>query len=350
MSKTDWDAIPEVRGEPNFNNLLAVLKCQMPNRPTLFEFFLNDRLYSRLATKPPTDDDFAHHHWIIEAFRRVGYDYATVAIPGFSFLDGWVLRPKLSSVSLNVGNVIHTREEFDRYTWPDPKSADYDILNRLADVLPKGLKLIPYSPDGVLENVTELVGYENLCIMIKEDPGLAYDIFEGVGSNLVQFFDKAARYDTVGACIVNDDWGFKTQTMFSPTDMRKFVFPWIRKIVEAIHTAGKPAILHSCGHFDRIISDIIDDLKFDGRHSYEDAIMPVEEAYERYHQHIAIMGGIDVNFICLSSPEDVYQRSKSMLDRSTSRGAYALGTGNSVPEYVPDSSYFAMIRAALDQR
>ena len=30
--------------------------------------------------------------------------------------------------------------------------------------------------------------------------------------------------------------------------------------------------------------------------------------------------------------------------------AYALGAGNSVPEYVPDENYFAMIRAALDLR
>ena len=29
---------------------------------------------------------------------------------------------------------------------------------------------------------------------------------------------------------------------------------------------------------------------------------------------------------------------------------YALGTGNSVPEYVPDDHYFAMIRACHDAR
>jgi hypothetical protein len=29
---------------------------------------------------------------------------------------------------------------------------------------------------------------------------------------------------------------------------------------------------------------------------------------------------------------------------------YALGTGNSVPEYIPDEKYFAMTRAALDER
>jgi len=36
-----------------------------------------------------------------------------------------------------------------------------------------------------------------------------------------------------------------------------------------------------------------------------------------------------------------------MLDRSARAGGYALGTGNSVPEYVPDANYFAMISAAI---
>jgi uroporphyrinogen decarboxylase len=121
------------------------------------------------------------------------------------------------------------------------------------------------------------------------------------------------------------------------------------------HRPGHPRrlqtdILHSCGHFSRIIEDVIQDMQFDGRHSYEDGIMPVEEAYELYHQRIAILGGIDVDFVCRASPEQVYRRSRSMLERAAGRGGYALGTGNSVPDYVPDSGYFAMLRAALDMR
>ena len=346
----NWNDLPVVRGKPRFENLLAVLYRQQPDRPTLFEFFLNDRLYARLASRPSEDSVFNRAHWIIEAFRNAGYDYADVLIPGFSFLEGKVSRPKLSSVSLNTGNIIHNRREFDRYQWPDPDLADYDLLMRLEDVLPQGMKLIPYSPDGVLENVTELVGFDNLCIMIKEEPQLAHDIFEGVGARLERYYEKAARFDSVGACIVNDDWGFKTQTMFSPNDMRKFVFPWIKRIVEVVHNAGKPVILHSCGHFSRIIDDITDILHIDARHSYEDEIMPVEQAYEQYHQRIAILGGIDVNFICQQPPEAVYQRSMAMVERVAGRGSYALGTGNSVPEYVPDTGYFAMVKAALDLR
>jgi uroporphyrinogen decarboxylase len=39
-----------------------------------------------------------------------------------------------------------------------------------------------------------------------------------------------------------------------------------------------------------------------------------------------------------------------MLERSASRGGYALGTGNSVPKYIPDEHYFAMISAATEAR
>ena len=212
------------------------------------------------------------------------------------------------------------------------------------------MKLIAYGPNGILENAIDLVGYEALCLMIYDDKQLVYDIFEQVGTRLVRYYELAARYECVGACISNDDWGFKTQTLLSPSDLRRFVFPWHKRIVATVHAAGKPVILHSCGFFFKIMGDIIDDIKFDGRHSYEDTIMPVEEAYEQYHDRIATLGGIDVDFVCRSTPEEVYARSAAMLERSAGRGGYALGTGNSVPDYVPDANYFAMIRAALDQR
>jgi uroporphyrinogen decarboxylase len=216
--------------------------------------------------------------------------------------------------------------------------------------MPEGMKLIFPSPDGVLENATSIVGYEALCYMILDQEKLAYAIFEAIGSRMVRFFEICAVHSVVGACIADDDWGFKTQTQFSPRDMRKFVFPWHKKIVETVHAAGKPILLHSCGHFQRIINDVIEDLKFDGRHSYEDIIMPVEEAYEKYHDRLAILGGIDMDFICRSSPQEVYRRSKAMLERSVARGSYALGTGNSVPDFVPEENYYAMIWAALECR
>ena len=97
------------------------------------------------------------------------------------------------------------------------------------------------------------------------------------------------------------------------------------------------------------MDDMVNDMQYDARHSYEDGIMPVEEAYERFGGQMAILGGLDLDFVCRSTPLAIYERAQAMLDRSAQRGGYALGTGNSVPEYVPDENYFAMIRAAVDR-
>ena len=76
--------------------------------------------------------------------------------------------------------------------------------------------------------------------------------------------------------------------------------------------------------------------------------MPVEEAYEKYHDRIAILGGIDVNFICQETPEVIYRRSREMLERTADRGGYALGSGNCIPAYVPFDNYMAMVRAGWE--
>ena len=143
--------------------------------------------------------------------------------------------------------------------------------------------------------------------------------------------------------ISNDDWGFKTQTMLSVKDMRKYVFPWHKKIVKTIHKYNRPAILHSCGNLEAVMEDIIEDMNYEAKHSFEDAIIPVEEEYEKWGNRIAILGGIDMNFICTSSIQEIKARSQAVLNKSHDRGGYALGTGNSVPEYVPDEKYLAMV-------
>jgi uroporphyrinogen decarboxylase len=138
--------------------------------------------------------------------------------------------------------------------------------------------------------------------------------------------------------------------MLSPDDLRRYVFPWHQRIVAAAHAAGKPGILHSCGNASEIMDDIIDTMAFDGKHSFEDTIQPIEDAYDQYKGRVALLGGIDVDYVIRSEPDAVYRRSREMLERASAVGGYALGTGNSVPAYVPDENYCAMVWAALESR
>ena len=328
--------------KPDFNNFRDILEGKATNRPALFELFMNGPLYERLAGKPnPNSKDYAETIiFLSEAFAAAGYDYTSVGLPNFGFP---VQRAAKSTLSLNEGAGMTNRRAFEEYPWQDPEAADYTVLERVAPHLPEGMKLMIMGPSCVLENTTALIGYENLCMMIHDDPVLLQDIFDAVGSRLLRYYELAIKYDSVGILMSNDDWGFNTQTFLSVEDMRKYVFPWHKKIVEAGHKAGKPVILHSCGNFDQVMDDVIDNMKFNAKHSYEDVILPVEDAYEKWGSRIAILGGMDVDFLIRSTTDEIKKRSRDMLDRTRERGNYALGSGNSVPEYIPQENYLAMI-------
>lgn len=328
--------------KPCFDNILKVLKREAPSRPTLFEFFLNTKLYEHIAGAKLISGDFSKEYEIvIKAFAQAGYDYASLKGSDFGFPVH--THQKQQTISTNDGAVITNRSEFESYNWPDPYAFDYSRLEKCKEDLPDGMKIIVWGPGGVLENVTDLVGFDNLCYMLAEDPELVSDICEAVGTRLIQYYEICCKYDSVGALIGNDDWGFQTQTLISPEHLRKYIFPYHKRIVEIIHASGKPAILHSCGNLKEIWDDIIDDMKYDGKHSYEDNIFPVEKAYEQLHDRIAILGGIDLDFVCRSTPAEIRTRCKNMIKLTNGCTGYALGTGNSVPEYVPFANYFAMI-------
>jgi len=343
-----------IAAEPDFENVLKVLRGERPERPTLGELFMNGPLYRRVIGSEKTAELASRTDMpmsILErvyGYRALGYDYATVSASDFAFPRGEA--GQKHTRSLNDGALVTDRESFEQLQWTEPGACPSDRLEKLADDLPAGMKLVVIGPSGVLENVIRLTGYEQLCLMVFDDPELVQEIFDAVGERLVRYYRDAVQYETVGAIWANDDWGFKTQTMLSPEDMRRFVIPWHARIAETAHAAGKPVIMHSCGCLDAVMDDIVNVIGHDGKHSYEDAIKPVEEAYEALFGRIAVIGGIDVDFVCRSSPEEVFARSRAMIERTADRGGYMLGTGNSVPEYVPDENYFAMLAAVWEHR
>jgi uroporphyrinogen decarboxylase len=332
------------RRQPDFDNLLAVLRRQAPKRWTLFEYFMNDNLARDIIS------DYSGKSWIeqqIAMFTNAGYDYVTISDSfGFSFPNKRSSMDGSSTISINRGFMFTDRESFEAYEWIEPEDCDYSALDEYAQKMPKGMKAMINGPGGVLENAIALAGYENLCYMIVDDPELAHEVFAAVGGRLARYYDIAAAHPAVGAVMCNDDWGFKTQTMLSPGQMREYVFEWHKKVSDIGHKHGKPVILHSCGALFDVYEDITGWLGFDGKHSYEDVIEPVEMAYERLHGSIAVLGGMDMDFVCRSTPDEVYSRACAMLERTRGKGGYALGTGNSVPAYVPLANYYAMIAAA----
>jgi len=331
---------------PDFDgNLLPILHQKSPKRKTLFEFFLNDGLHNLLSDEETwvQTDDLSYFRMKVSAFRNAGYDYVTNQHSGFHFKVN--SKTGIQTHSINDNPTITDWDTYEKYKWNEPEDFENpNLFKRMGECLPDGMKLILHLPSGILENTIALCGYDRLCYMLADDPKLAKTIFDDVGSRQFEFIKTGLNYDFVGAAIYNDDWGFNTQIMLRPEQMREYVFPWYKKMIDEAKKYNKPTILHSCGNLSSVINDVIN-IGFNAKHSYEDNICPVEKWYDLYKDKLTVLGGIDIDYLCRAPIDDVYNRSLAMLNKGTK--SYALGTGNSVPHYIEPERYLAMILAVF---
>jgi uroporphyrinogen decarboxylase len=143
-----------------------------------------------------------------------------------------------------------------------------------------------------------------------------------------------------------DDLGYKSSTLLSPNDIRTHIIPQYQHIISVIHSYGKPFLYHSCGKNFAVMDDIIEVAKIDAKHSNEDDIAPFSEWVDRYGDRIGNFGGVDMNHLCFKSEPEIAEIVRDVMSYCKGKGGFALGSGNSIPDYVPPEGYIAMINAA----
>lgn len=319
-----------IRPEPDFAQFRkALLRDGVPDYVPFYELFANEETMEAILGRPVTDRAST-----IEFYYRAGYDYVPTW-PGCNLAGG-------SLVDRSTGYPISDWQLFESYPWPKPESISFAEFEQVAPALPEGMMMVGQT-GGIFESAEVLLGYEQLCLLLIDDPDLVAAVFDRLGELYVAMYRGMAQIEQVGALVISDDMGFKTQTMISPDDIRRYVLPWHTKLAAIAHEAGKPCILHSCGQLSAIMDDIIDVVRIDAKHSYEDAILPVTEFKRHYGGRIAVLGGFDLDRLCRSTEDEVRSYTRMLIEECGASGGYALGTGNSVPPYVPVQNYLAML-------
>ena len=346
-----------VKPDPDFGRLETVLRRSgEPDRVPFLELFADQPIMEAILGRPlhprGLEGREAETHRLdslIEYQARMGYDYVGVGgLMGFPRKEN-PSAPDTAELSMGERHwynaqvvTIANEDDLAGYRWPDPAEIDLFPLRYVAEHLPSGMRIVGMGPGGVLENVMWLMGYEGLSFALVDNRTLVERIFHEVGSRLVDCFERMLEVPEVGALFIGDDMGFKTQTMISPGDLRELAFPWHRRMVEVAHGAGRPFLLHACGNLTSVMEDIID-IGFDAKHSFEDVIEPVTVAKTRWGDRISLLGGIDVGFLCRASQDDIRAYVRRTLRECAPGGGYALGTGNSVANYVPVANFLTMM-------
>ena len=188
----------------------------------------------------------------------------------------------------------------------------------------------------------ELLGLEGMSYLIHDDPNLVEAVFNKVGKVICEFYRNLADLEGVGGFFQGDDLGYKTSTIISPALLRKLVLPWHRKLAALAHSYGGMYWLHSCGNLTEIENDLIDDVKIDALHSFQDTIIPIHEFKERSGERVAALGGIDVDILCRASETGLRSYVRTALEKCMPY-RYTLGSGNTVANYVPVRNYLIMM-------
>jgi len=240
---------------------------------------------------------------------------------------------------------IQDREAFDAFQWATPDQIDMLPLEFTAALLPQEMKMHVFYM-GIFEDLRSIMGFEQMAIKSKDEPALLADILEKLTVLAEAAVDMAAANPATGFVFYCDDMGFNTSTMISPDFFREHIFPRHKRIVDACHKHNKPFVFHSCGKVDTLMDDLIDFVGIDGFHSFQDSIIPVEKVYEKYGDRISILGGVDVGLLTQGTPDQVRKRCREILEICGHNGGFAIGSGNSVTNYIKIENYYAMIDEA----
>ena len=344
----DWRALVDV-----------IMRRGTPKRVHHIELFHDGEVvaaiverFGLMADVRPDDPSFFRKR-TIAVQRFLGFDYVRVGLVD----QVWPWKGEVTEDTAELqrsggrGYIDEHRgpitnwEEFERYPWPDPEAPEATReLEWFSEHLPEDMCIIGSGITAhFAEYLTWLMGYETLCYALFDQR----DLVEAIATRLKTYFEASLRrilaFERVAIIWGSDDMGFRGGLMISPEDTREFILPGHRMCAAMAHAAGRPYLLHSCGNLVDIMDELIEDVGIDAKHSFEDTIEDVREVKKLYGDRIAILGGIDVDFLCRADEAAIRKRVRETLDACMPGGGYCLGTGNSVANYIPLDKYLAMV-------
>ena len=359
--------IPLEHPEPNIKDFKEViLRRKASRRVPFIEIhvdkevirYITERKLRKKWIEPSLGDRKAEEEYLknyIEYWYRLGYDGIRVS-GDFRLSAGLVFKKKVrkgkdrGSLSQERNwaeegkGMISSWEDFEKYPWPSLDAINLWSFEFISKNLPEGMGIFGCPCMGILEIVeNELLGYENLCYLLYDNPGLVKATFNKVGELIYGWYKKIIGLEKLIGFFQGDDMGFKTATLFSPEFLRKYVLPWHKKIAQLAHTHNILYFLHTCGYVEPIMEDLIQDVKIDAKHSFEDLVTPVTQFKKKYGDRIAVLGGVDMDKLCRLKESELRKYVRDILDKCMPGGGYALGSGNSIANYVSVENYLTML-------
>lgn len=337
---------------PDITSLKATLMRRKAAYVPIAELGIHNTIKERLLGRPirTLSDEVAFWH-------QAGYDYIKLQ-PRADFNPGGLFLQDATNTTVSLdGSVIRKWAtegqglitdwaSFERYQFPKETDFDYSAFEKVKPLLPEGMGVIGQYGD-IFTMVWELMGFEHFAYATVDQPDLIAALFDKIGNLVLSMFRYFADSDVVDILWYSDDIAYVSGPMISPNLLRKYFFPWLRKIGDLAHAAHKPLIYHSDGQLYLLMEDIIA-AGVDALHPIEPKAMSLAATKQRWGERLCLIGHVDVDLLARGTPDQVRDQVRHNIEVAAYNGGYCLGSGNSIPEYVNFENYLAMLAAARE--
>ncbi|RLF05265.1 MAG: hypothetical protein DRK00_04835, partial [Thermoprotei archaeon] len=179
-----------------------------------------------------------------------------------------------------------------------------------------------------------------------ERPELAHELAEKIVEYKARVMERAVK---MGADVLlsGDDYADKHGPFLSPRTFRRFVLPYLKRVVSVAKRLGVPFIKHTDGNVWPIL-DMIVEAGVDALHPIEPAAgMDIGEVKRRYGDRIAVVGNVDCTIVLpLLTEREVEEVVKETIAKAAPGGGFILSSSNSIHPGVKPENFLAMVRAA----
>jgi len=339
--------------KPDFDRFLAaVTRKGLPDRLPVAEIEVDADIMEAFLGHPIANLEQHAGFW-----RSAGYDYALLYVRGQPLPDHF-FQTKIGQRHEELEAGTHSRSTFEvelgvkdertfeAYPWIGPDEVYYRDVDGIRPFLPDGMKLV-VNQGPLFSGIWRLMGLETFSVACVENPSLVKAVAEKMGELCVDIARNLLQREWVGAYWLGDDMAYTTGLMVSPDFLRTYVFPYYQRIGQLARQYRKPFLLHSDGKLTQVFEDILQ-CGVTAIHPNEPTSVNLVDLKRQYGERLSFLGGMDVDLLGRGTVAEIKLAVRRLIETVAPGGGFALGSGNSVPKYVPVENYRAMLDAVKE--
>ena len=203
---------------------------------------------------------------------------------------------------------------------------------------------------GLFERTWTIRGFENALIDSAGNPRFYQELVGRIFENQMMILEEVLSLPLDGI-LFGDDYADQRGILIGADRWRKYFKPYLARLFERVHRAGKCAMCHMCGSEAEILPDLID-IGLDVYESVQpEAVNNSPYQLKRlYGKDITFWGGLgSQSTVSLGTPAEIKAEVRRLCTQMGKGGGYILSCSKPIQPGTPTDNAVAVIEAFAEQ-